>query len=281
MAGGRQLLNAGPQHNTPMAAQISHRRRVRWLFGGLLLLAASVAIAAANAILCDQYVKFSRFEGATPTAPMFQEAKLIEGTLCAEPTTCAPAALVRGIMSPQTLEAIYDRAAIAMPGSLWVCFQSPGGSHALAAVAPLPDNVKTCVADVVDQEGNRSAGLCASACSWIWLAGRDRALLGANSVGFHRPYLYDAPACVPGNLLQGAVSVAMGFVRDRFESAYAERERTVRHSLRMRGMSRSPTEVYELRQTEALEWGLISAGMPSAALFRVGRGGDQAAAAVK
>ena len=261
-----------------MAAQIPHRRLVRWLIGGLLLLAAALAIAAANAMLCDQYAKFSRLEGAAPLAPLFQEAKLLEGTLCAEPAQCSPATLVRGIMSPQTLEEIYARAAIAMPGNLWVCFQSPGGSHALAAVAPLPDNVKTCVADVVDQAGRRSTGLCASACSWVWLAGRDRALLGESSVGFHRPYLYDAPLCKPGNVFQGAVSVAMGFVRDRFEPAYDEHERTARHTLRMRGMSRAPTEVYELRRDEAMRWNLVSAGMPSAAIFRVGQGGDQAVA---
>jgi hypothetical protein len=261
-----------------MAAQIPHRRLVRWLIGGLLLLAAALAIAAADAMLCDQYAKFSRLEGAAPPAPVFQEAKLLEGTLCTEPAQCSPATLVRGIMSPHTVEEIYARAAIAMPGNLWVCFQSPGGSHALAAVAPLPDNVKTCVADVVDREGRRTAGLCASACSWVWLAGRDRALIGANTVGFHRPYLYDAPVCTPGNLFQGAVSVAMGFVRDRFEPAYDEREQSVRHALRMRGMSRAPTEVYELRRDEAMEWGLVSPGMAPAAFFRVGQGGDQAVA---
>lgn len=264
-----------------MAAQLPRRRRFRWLVGFLLLLAASVAIAAANAMLCDQYAKFTRPEAGAATAPLFQEAKLIEGALCAEPTKCSPATLVRGIVSPQTLEEIYARAAIAAPGNLWVCFQSPGGSHALAGASPLPDNVKTCVAGVIDLEGRRSVGLCASACSWVWLAGRDRVLLGTNSVGFHRPYLYDAPACRPGNVFQGAVSVAMGFVRDKFEPAFDERERAMRHTLRMRGMSRAPTEVYELRREDAVEWGLAGEETPPGAVFRWGQIGDQAVAAVK
>jgi len=254
------------------------RRRLRWLVVGLLALAASVAIAAANAMLCDQYAKLSRVAGTGPTDPYSQEARLHEGSLCMEPSSCSPAVLVRGIMTPATLDAIYARAGIAMPGKLWVCFQSPGGNHSLAGAGPLPDNVKTCVADVVDQDGKRRAGLCSSACSWIWLAGRDRAMFGANSVGFHRPYLYDAPACTPGNIFQGAVSIAMGFVRDRYEPAYGEHERSARHTLRSRGLSRGPTEVYELRRNEALTLALITHAMPSLAVFRMAQGADQAVA---
>lgn len=262
-----------------MAAQTVHSKPLRWLVSIAILLAGCVAVAAANAIACDQYAKWSRHD-ALPTAKdaLQHDARILEGRLCMESTGCAPAALVRGIMTAETIEAIYARAAIAMPGNLWVCFQSPGGSHAISAVGQLPENVKTCVVDVADVDGKRSSGLCASACSWIWLAGRERRLLGANHVGFHRPYLHDAPACAPGNILQGVVALSMAFFRDNFEHGFSEQERAVRHELRLRGMSRAPNEVYALRAAEAHELGLISPKPSSEGVFLVGQAANQAVA---
>lgn len=258
-----------------MAAHRSRSKPLRWAVLVAFLLAACVAVAAANAIVCDQYSKWSRRDAPAGTDPLLHEARLLEGMLCTEPTGCTQAALVQGIMSTETLETIYARAAIAMPGSLWVCFQSPGGSHAISGVGPLPENVKTCVVDVVDADGKRSSGLCASACGWVWLAGRERALLGANSVGFHRPYLYDAPACAPGNFFQGTVALAMAFFRDNFEHGFGEQERAARHALRLRGMTRAPTEVYELRSPEAQEMGLLSPMPPVDAVFRPSQPANQ------
>lgn len=80
------------------------------------------------------------------------------------------------------------------------------------------------------------------------------------------------------NIFQGAVSIAMAFVRDRYDPAYGEHERSARHTLRSRGLSRGPTEVYELRRDEALTLALVTHAMPSLAVFRMAQGADQAVA---
>lgn len=92
-------------------------------------------------------------------------------------------------------------------------------------------------------------------------------IYGANSVGFHAPYEYDAPACAPGNRLKGLVAAAFDWVRDRDEPRYDERDRAARTELRLASLSRGPTEVLALGADHAVGLGLQRAREPAATFY--------------
>ena len=71
------------------------------------------------------------------------------------------------------------------------------------------------------------------------MAGSERVIYGRNSVGFHAPYEYDAPACVPGNRFKGLLAVAFDWLRDRDEPRFDDKMRAVRRrSTSRRGLRR-------------------------------------------
>lgn len=176
---------------------------------------------------------------------------------------------MEGLLSTDTLVKIEERARRALPGTLTACLNSPGGSYQAGSLAgALPANLRTCVADLVAQPGAQPYhALCASACAWMWMAGGERVIYGANSVGFHAPYEYDAPACVPGNLLKGLVAALFDWMRDRDEPRYDERVRAARTELRLASLSRGPTEVLPLRADRAVRLGLQRAREPAATFY--------------
>lgn len=250
--------------------------RLRLLSLAVVTLAGCAAVAAANAIGCEQYAKATS-SPAEVSRPV--SAVLLGGQLCQTPSECSPAVLVRGAITPATLEAVHARASTSRPAQLWVCFQSPGGAHSTTLEGALPDNVRTCVADVIDEAGKRSRGLCASACAWVWLSARERALFGDNAVGFHRPYLHDAAVCTPGNLFHAGVAMAAGLLADLRDPDLPDRERATRQMLREEGFWRSASEVRELRRHEAFTLGLSAQAEGPVAVFQVAASSDQAAAA--
>lgn len=242
------------------------RRLSFWLFATVLGLAGCIAIAAADGIACDQYVKrFSPQEPAgKPKLPHEAPARLLDGELC-RGEECSPAILVQGLLSDRTSATILERAAADLSGEVWVCLDSPGGAHSVSAVAQLPPNVRTCVADIVDQPGSAPrAAVCASACGWLWLAGGDRVIFGKNQVGFHRPYIYDSNVCAPGNALKAAEGMALGWIRDHLEHGYDAHMHAARHELRWAGLTMGPTEAYYIGADHARAAGLQIAGKASA-----------------
>ena len=253
------------RQNSSMDMNDRPRRRLSsWLMAAALAVSICGAIAAADGIACDQFAK--RF--ATSPANQNRQARLLDGTLCRD-NECTPAVLVQGVLSDRTVEAVLQRAAAMSNGDLWVCLDSPGGAHSVSAIGPLPRNVKTCLADIVDKPGQAPReALCASACAWLWLAGSYRMVFGANHVGFHRPYIYDSAACAPGNAMKAAEGLVLGWIRDRAEHRYDEQMHAARHELRLLGLGMGPTEAYYVDAGHARAAGLQT-GEPTTAVFRI------------
>ena len=241
-----------------------------WLGAAGLCVALLIAFAMFDGMACSQYARWAA--GSTPPSvdPLYRPAALIDGKLCADGAGCAPAVLVEGALSVDTLLQLAARAHLGAPGRLTVCFNSPGGTYLAASVADaLPANVRTCVPDLVARPGARPyRALCASACAWTWMAGTDRVIYGANTVGFHAPYEYDAAVCLPGNRLKGLVAAVQGWIRDRGEPRYDERLRATRSELRLASITRGPGEVLPIGPDRAVELGLQTS-RPGAATFYV------------
>lgn len=234
-------------------------KRRTWAFAVLTTVLLVVGLTMINAVVCD------RFLGRNPPRQAPGEylgaARLIEGELCsAETTPCSNAVLVQGVLSAETVDLVAERAAKSS-GPLWVCFNSPGGHREVSLSGPLPTNVKTCVADVL-AEGKRLPAVCASACAWLWMAGRERALFGDNAVGFHRSYVHDHPACTPGNLLKSAESFLLAVYLDWKQ--YADRDVEIRSGIRWASMTKGASETHQVNAGAAVAAGLQPAGMGNA-----------------
>lgn len=235
----------------------------------VLGLAGLVAIAIFNAIGCDLYLR------AQPTAaaaeirnPLYRPARLIEGLLCAPDGACRQAVLLHGLISLETLQRVQAGAKDAQGRELALCLHSPGGATEATVGLVLPSNIRTCVADVVLTEGaDPVRALCASACAWVWMAGHDRALYGQSEVGFHRPFIYDAPACVPGNWVQASVNLVRSWIADHLQPSLDGATRTRRAELRMVAMEKGPHEIYGIGAAQAQTMGL-QAVEPTNAVFR-------------
>jgi len=242
------------------------RRLKSWLFAAVMALTGAGCVAVADGIACDQYVKrvLSQEPGGNPQRPQEAAARLLDGELC-RGAECSPAILVQGVLSDETSAAILERATAVLSGDLWVCLDSPGGAHSVSAIGPLPPHVKTCVTDIVDQPGKEPrAGLCASACAWLWLAGADRVIFGRNQVGFHRSYIHDSTVCAPGNAVKAAEGLALGWLRDHLEHGYDAPMHAARHDLRWAGLAMGPTEAYYVNADHARAAGLQTAERASA-----------------
>lgn len=240
-----------------------------WLSAVGMCVVLLVAFAMLDGMACARYKEWSAGTEGGSSDRLYQPAALVDGKLCTANGACTSAVLVEGLLSTDTLVKIEERARRALPGTLTACFNSPGGSYQAASLAgALPANLRTCVADLVEGPGAQPYhALCASACAWTWMAGSERVIYGANSVGFHAPYEYDAPACVPGNRLKGLVAVAFDWVRDRGEPRYDERVRAARTELRLASLSRGPTEVLPVGADHAIELGLQRAREPAATFY--------------
>lgn len=240
-----------------------------WLSAVCMCVVLLVAFAMLDGMACARYKAWSAGSEAVSSDRLYQPAALMDSKLCTADGACTSAVLVEGLLSTDTLVKIEERARRALPGMLTACFNSPGGSYQAASLAgALPANLRTCVADLVARPGAQPYhALCASACAWTWMAGSERVIYGANSVGFHAPYEYDAPACVPGNRLKGLVAAAIDWVRDRDEPRYHERVRAARTELRLASLSRGPTEVLPLGADRAVGLGLQRAREPAATFY--------------
>lgn len=234
-------------------------KRTKWHLHVLTATLLVAVVAVFNAIACG------RLGGSNapkqPPGEYLGAARLIEGELCrAGKTPCASAVMVQGVLSADTVDLVTQRASKSS-GPLWVCFNSPGGHREVSLSGPLPANVKTCVADVL-VDGKRLPSVCASACAWLWMAGGERALFGENSVGFHRSYVYDHPACAPGNLLKSAESFLLARYLDWKQ--YSERDLAIRREIRWASMTKGAVETYEVDARAAVAAGLQPAGMGNA-----------------
>jgi len=205
---------------------------------------------------------------AASVSPLYEAARLIEGRLCTSNSHCEPAMLVQGLLAVDTLDQIQARALHAAGTKLTVCFNSPGGTfEAASASLALASNVHTCVADLATSSSTSpTSALCASACAWAWMAGHQRAIFGDNTIGFHAPYEYDAPACAPGNWFKAGWSVVAGFVLDRGANRFNDTQLKARDELRLISLTKGPGEVYALRAQQAVELGLQDA-RPLRAVF--------------
>jgi len=236
----------------------------------VLALLAAVAVSAANGIACD---KIPAWFGST--APSVQvrkaEANVLEGRLCIGPAKCEPAVLVHGLLPAHIGQVIEERAGRAHGGPIWICLHSEGGARAVALTGPLPSNVRTCVSDVVDAAGVRHPALCASACAWLWLAGRQRELFGSSTVGFHRPYIYESAWCAPGNYFAAAEAFVRGWITDRINPDFAGGAAlSARGHLRMAGMAMGPSEAYYIGAAQAAKLGLQTAALREAVFIASG-----------
>lgn len=241
---------------TPPAA-LSKRRK--WPLHVLTAVLLVLVVAVFNAIACDRIGS-----GNAPKQPPGEylgAARLIEGELCGEgQAACSSAVMVQGVLSAETVDLVAQRAAKSS-GPLWVCFNSPGGRREVSLSGPLPANVKTCVADVF-ADGKRRTAVCNSACAWLWMAGRERALFGENSVGFHRSYVYGHAACTPGNLLKSAESLLLAIYLDWQQ--YTDRDVAIRSEIRWASMTKGADETHRVDARDAVAAGLQPAAMGNA-----------------
>lgn len=221
------------------------------LFGLAAAVVLFIGACAINAIGCTMYAA----RAAGPKAPALKPRTLLDGALC-RPEGCTAAVLVQGAVTDDTVVALRARAQAAGKDPLWVCLNSPGGDHSLALMDPLPANVHTCVADIAARPGQPArAAICASACAWIWMAGRQRVIFGENKVGFHRPYVYDSASCAPGNWAKAVEGFASGWLHD-LDAPGFEGTRSARHQLRWAGMGMGVTEAHYVDAGQAVQMGL-------------------------
>lgn len=241
-----------------------------WLSGVVICVLLLLVIAMLNGLGCAKYLAWFARPEAAPSDRLYQQAALVDGKLCTADGACTSAVLVEGLLSTDTLARIDERARHASPGPLTACFNSPGGSYQAASLAggALPANLRTCVPDLVERPGAQPhRAVCASACAWLWMAGSERVIYGANSIGLHAPYEYDAPVCIPGNVLKGLVAAALDWVRDRDNPRYDERVRAARTELRLASLSHGPTELLPLGADRAVALGLQRAREPAATFY--------------
>lgn len=243
-----------------------------WFKGSCAALLLLVGLAMLNGMACSVYARQGTAAPQTED-PLYQPAALIDGSLCTAGGACTSAVLVQGVLSTHTLAQLRERANKSMPGALTVCFNSPGGTYEAATIAgELPPNLRTCVADLVSKPGAQPQhALCASACAWTWMAGARRVIYAGNSVGFHAPYEYDAPICVPGNRVKGLLSVAAGWWADRAHQQLGETERATRNGLRVASLKMGPRDVLPVGPDQAVTLGLQAAAEPAATFFAAAR----------
>lgn len=266
----RALTGDGETSAGPDAADAA---RQNWIMRALALLPASAAgwfkaacvavlLLAAFAMLvgmgCSSYARRVAAAATASASPLYQPARFVDGLLCTGRHACTSAVLVEGVLDTHSIGRLQERARMAAPATLIVCFNSPGGTYEASSLAGgLPSNLHTCVADLVESEGALPThALCASACAWAWMAGSQRVIYGSNSVGFHAPYEYDAPGCVPGNRFKGLLSAAAGWWSDRADHRYDDILRSARNELRIASLTRGPTEVFPLVAGRARALGL-------------------------
>jgi hypothetical protein len=260
-----------PRQNRPMRVRARFPKSpAAWLKAVGFALLLLVAFAMLDGMGCSEYARRGGDAAASENS-LYRPAVVIDGRLCSRDGSCSPAVLVQGLLSTDTLAQLRERASKSMPGTLTACFNSPGGSYEAARLADeLPSNLRTCVADLVLSPGAQPEhALCASACAWTWMGGTGRVIYGENSVGFHAPYEYDAPACVPGNLLKGLLAATLDWLSDRGERRFDDKVRAARTELRLASLSQGPTEVLPLGAERAVALGLQRIREP-AAIFYVG-----------
>lgn len=245
---------------------------IAWSKAACAALLLLVALAMLNGMACSAYARRGA-AASPPTDRLYKPAALVDGGLCSRDGACTAAVLVEGVLSTDTLEQLRERARKAMPGTLTVCFNSPGGSYEAASVAgQLPSNLQTCVADLVRRPGGQpEPALCASACAWTWMAGSRRTVYGGNTVGFHAPYEFDAAVCAPGNRFKGLLSVAAGWWADRANQRFGSAERAARTSLRLASLNMGPSDLMPVGAARAVALGLQAAGEPAATFYVAAR----------
>lgn len=254
-----------------MSNPISRRTPAARMTGLMVFgLAVLAALAISNAIACDFYLKrvLPAPLGTQIKNALYRPGQLVEGLLCTQDGSCRQALLLYGLISLEVLQMVRDRATVAQGRELALCLHSPGGATEATVGLVLPPNVRTCVADVMLGEGDKPLrALCASACAWVWMAGHDRALYGKSEVGFHRPYIHDAPACVPGNWVQAGVNLARSWIADHLEPTLNDVTRTHRAAIRLVAMEKGPQEIYSIGAAQAQAMGL-QAHDSTSAVFR-------------
>lgn len=234
--------------------------------GTLMVVAVAIAVLMLNSIGCTLYGRWAGEQASDEPPPrLARPARLIEGSLCHQQGTCEPAVLVQGLLSIETVAMIRDRAHEAGSQTLVLCLHSIGGSGDVSMEAPLPPNVRTCVAQLQQQQGAEVfPSLCESACAWLWMGGRERALYGAARVGFHRPYVLDAPMCTPANWFNAAVSYVRSWATDRMEPAFSAEEFAARQVVRRQALEKGPRETHTLDAAEAVRLRLLARQEPPA-----------------
>lgn len=280
LTGGRTALGLGEEGRVSLQNGLMHARALlptspaAWLRAACAAMILLLAFAMLDGMGCSAYAQRSAASAPASSDRLYRPAQLVDGRLCTADGACSPAVLVEGVLGTDTIEQLQERARRATPAMLTACFNSPGGTYEAASLAgSLPHNLRTCVADVVRDTGAPPApALCASACAWTWMAGPRRVIFGANSVGFHAPYEYDAPICVPGNHFKGLLSALAGWWSDRAEGRYDAAMRAARNELRLASLTKGPSEVLPLQADRAVSLGLQSAHEPAATFYATAAG---------
>lgn len=242
-----------PQNPTKTSGLRSRFLRAILLSG--VITACLVGAAMGDAVYCQLY--FSASDPDSPiAATQVVKPQLLEGNVCFSDGACEQGVLVHGLLPADVGKALETRIAQAAGRPLWICFHSEGGARSAIPSKPFPSNVRTCVAEVETPDGKLHEPLCTSACAWLWMAGQQRELMGASTIGVHKAYLYDSPQCAPANHLKAWEGFVQGWWQDWREPLFSPEIREGRHQLRWLAMFKGPDEAFFVGWREAHALGL-------------------------
>jgi hypothetical protein len=222
----------------------------RWLMPVLWLVIAAFVIVFISFGLCKWTGENA--DEAKRVAKQAEQAKILLGQLCSSPGSCESAIMYQGPVKKEPMARLL--AQLDATKITWLCLNSGGGDSEVGisfAKEIRRRNISTCVAPATVGDGPYITTACISACSKIWLNGKQRILARENAeVGFHPDYVGVGKCCQLPNLLIRWMYMLQPYFEDGDEDA--------RRQLREKAADYDAFMYYKLHTQEAEKLHLVT-----------------------